>query len=124
MYLGKEEKQQLCHLISKVLHERGGYWITADIYIRRSMPAEPELEKGDTLKEFLKQHKVEENMFGTFEEANQLFAEAGLVLDKEAEPDYSNLSAGPHFMASATPELLQRLRAGGKVHATWRLKPA
>ena len=124
MYLGKEEKQKLCQFISKVLHERGGYWITADIYIRRSMPDDPELEKGDTLKEFLKQHKVEENMFESFDEATQLFADAGLVLDKEGDPDYSSLSAGPHFMASASPELLQRLRGGGKVHSTWRLRPA
>jgi len=124
MYLGKEEKRQLCQFISKVLRERGGYWITADIYIRRSMPDDPELEQGDTLKEFLKQHKVQENMFESFEEATQLFADAGLVLDKEAEPDYANLSAAPHFMASASPELLGRLRGGGKIHATWRLRPA
>jgi len=123
MYLGKEEKQQLCQFISKILRERGGYWITADIYIRRSMPDDPELDQGDTLKEFLKQHRVQENMFETFDEATQLFADAGLVLDKEAEPDYANLSAAPHFMASATPELLGRLRGGGKIHATWRLKP-
>ena len=124
MYLGKEEKQQLCQFIAKVLRERGGYWITADIYIRRSMPDEPELDQGDTLKEFLKQHKVQENMFETFDEAIQLFADAGLVLDKEAEPDYANLSAAPHFMASATPELLGKLRGRGKIHATWRLRPA
>lgn len=124
MYLGKEEKQQLCQFIAKVLRERGGYWITADIYIRRIMPDDPELEQGDTLKEFLKQHRVQENMFESFEEATQLFADAGLVLDKEAEPDYSNLSAAPHFMVSASPELLGRLRGGGKIHATWRLRPA
>jgi len=124
MYLGPEEKQQLCQLISKVLHERGGYWITADIYIRRSMPDDPELQQGDSLKEFFKQHRVQENMFESFDEATQLFADAGLVLDKEAEPDYASLSAAPHFMASASPELIQRLRGNGKIHATWRLRPA
>lgn len=124
MYLGKEEKQQLCQFIGKILRERGGYWITADIYIRHSMPDDPELEQGDTLKEFLKQHKVQENMFESFDEATQLFADAGLVLDKEAEPDYANLSAAPYFVVSASPELLGRLRGGGKIHATWRLRPA
>jgi hypothetical protein len=124
MYLGKKEKQQLCQFISKVLHERGGYWITADIYIRRSIPDDPELQQGDTLKEFFKQHRVQENMFESFDEATQLFADAGLVLDKEAESDYTNLSAAPYFMASASPELLQRLRSGGKVNAIWRLRPA
>ena len=124
MYLGKEEKQQLCRFISKVLRERGGYWITADIYIRRSMPDDPELQRGDTLTEFFKQHKVQENMFESFDEATQLFADAGLVLDKEAEPDYASLSAAPHFMASASPELIQKLRGNGRIHATWRLRAA
>lgn len=124
MYLGKEEKQQLVRFIGKTLKERGGYWITADIYLRRGMLDDPDLAQGDTLKQFFEQHKVKENMFETFDEAAQLFSEAGLVLDKEAEPDYANLSALPHFLASASPALLQRLQQVGKIHATWRLRPA
>jgi hypothetical protein len=46
----------------------------------------------------------------------------GFTIDKEAEPDYASLTAMPYFMASASPELLQRMRQGGKIHATWRLR--
>ncbi len=35
MYLGIEEKERLCRIIHKILGARGGYWITADIYIKR-----------------------------------------------------------------------------------------
>lgn len=125
MYLGKEEKQQLCQLIRKTLQERGGYWITADIYLRRRPEDEdPELAAGDTLKQFLEEHKVNDNMFESFDEATRLFTDMGFVLDKEAEPDYASLSALPHFLLSASPELLQRLRSMGRVHSTWRLRSA
>jgi len=125
MYLNKEEKQQLGALIRKALLKRGGYWITADIYLnRKQRREEPELAQGDTLKEFLDRHNVDANMFESFEEATQLFTDMGFALDKESVPDYTSLSALPHFMASASPELLGRLRQSPrKIHATWRLKP-
>lgn len=125
MYLNKEEKQRLGALIRKALLKRGGFWITADIYLnRKQRREEPELAKGDTLKEFLERHNVDANMFNSFEEATQLFTEMGFTLDKESVPDYTSLSALPHFLSSASPELLQRLRQSPtKIHATWRLKP-
>ncbi|HTJ14636.1 MAG TPA: hypothetical protein VL547_21500 [Dinghuibacter sp.] len=124
MYLGMEEKRQLCREIRDVLAERGGYWITADVYLRRDLPEDEELSRGDTLREFLEQHRVKDNMFESFEEAEAFFASEGLVIDKEFEPDYMSLGSLPHFLASCSPELLQRLRANmsGKMHTTWRLK--
>ena len=124
MYLGIEEKRQLCRQIRNALAERGGYWITADIYLKRDLPEDTELSQGDTLREFLEQHNVKANMFDSFEEATALFESEGLVLDKEFEPDYMSLTSLPHFLASASPELLQRIRTNfqGKMHTTWRLK--
>lgn len=34
MYLNNEEKEKLCKIIYEILKERGGYWITADIYLK------------------------------------------------------------------------------------------
>jgi len=126
MYLGMEEKQRLCRQIREALLQRGGYWITADVYLNRDLPQDPELAQGDTLKEFLEQHNVKANMFESFEAAEAFFASEGLVIDREFEPDYMSLGSLPHFLASASPELLGRLRANmtGKMHTTWRLKPA
>jgi len=124
MYLGLEEKRRLGALIRKTLLQRGGYWITADIYLKRSQRREePELAQGDTLRQFLEQHKVEENMFNSFEEATELFTSMGFAIDKEAQPDFGKLSSMPHFLASVSPDALQRLQQRGKIHATWRLRP-
>ncbi|MBS1662551.1 MAG: class I SAM-dependent methyltransferase [Bacteroidetes bacterium] len=124
MYLGVEEKQRLCGLIRRALLKRGGYWITADVYIKRSRRVDdPELALGDTLKQFLEQHKVDDNMFNSFDEAREFFSSMGFVIDKEAEPDYSSVTSLPHFLASASPGLLTRLRQHPtRMHMTWRLK--
>ena len=123
MYLDLQEKQRLGALIRKTLQERGGYWITADIYLKQDKRfQDPELQKGDTMQKFLEQHKVDDNMFNSFEEATQLFTAMGFTIDNEAEPDYASMTAIPYFLASASPELLQRMRQGGKIHATWRLR--
>ncbi len=29
------EKERLCTIIRKILQERGGYWITGDIYLKK-----------------------------------------------------------------------------------------
>ena len=35
MYLSTAEKEKLCKIIHNILDKRGGYWITADIYIKQ-----------------------------------------------------------------------------------------
>ena len=66
MYLGREEKRKLCGLIHKLLQERGGYWITADIYIKNELM---EMGREDAAAAFFKEHRIDENKFESFEEA-------------------------------------------------------
>jgi len=82
MYLGAEEKKQLCHTIRQVLATRGGYWITGDIYIRQEAK---ESGSGNAMVDtFRKEHRMDENMFTSFEEAAQLFAQYGFeVVERE-----------------------------------------
>jgi len=82
MYLGQEEKKQLCHTIRQVLATRGGYWITGDIYIRQEAK---ESGSGNAKADaFRKEHRIDENMFTSFEEAVQLFEQYGLeVVERE-----------------------------------------
>lgn len=47
IYLDEEQKRKLCATIHNLLSDRGGYWITADIYIKK------EIENAIT-KDFLK----------------------------------------------------------------------
>src|SRR5579859_573401 len=78
MYLDEDEKQRLCRIIHRTLQRRGGYWITADIYIQKEL--DPALiDSGDSLHQFLKQHKVEEKKFRDFESAAEFFTRMGFI---------------------------------------------
>jgi len=122
MYLGLSEKEKLCRIIHRILSERGGYWITADIYIKRAN--RERLMLNDHLEEFFKQHNIDEQMFESFEEAEAFFNKNGFIVDKEALPDRDKLKSLTYMLQSATGEQLQDLRSRKRIHATWRLKIA
>lgn len=121
MYLNTEEKQKLCSIIRKVLKERGGYWITADIYIRQDKQ-HISLQINDKLQQFLDQHNIEENKFASLEQAEEFFKQQGFEVDKEAEPEYRNLISMPYLLKNSTPGQIEDLVKVGKIHTTWRLK--
>jgi len=122
MYLGIDEKKKLFSIIHSVLKERGGYWITADIY--RKMQNSPVLPSrpNDELDKFLEQHKIEDNKFNSTEEAKEFFERAGFVIDKVATTDYKKISALPQLLNAVTPEQMEKMRSMGKMNETWRVK--
>lgn len=123
MYLGLPEKEKLCAVIRKVLAARGGYWITADIYIKNEY-SNVRAGMSDELNRFFRQHNIVENMFDSFEAAEAFFNKNGLAVDKEAEMNYQEMTVMPYLLQSATPEHMETAKKQGKVHATWRLKLA
>ena len=83
VYLGMEEKRQLCDTICQVLDQRGGDWITGDIYIRsetdETYAHHPEWDA------FRKKHRLNENRFDSFAAAEAFFASCGLeVVERQA----------------------------------------
>ena len=121
MYLNTEEKRKLLTIIHNALSNRGGYWITADIYVKNPLISKM-ADPGDKLEKFFEQHHIEENKFDSFETAEAFFKECGFAIDKEAEIDYSQLKALPYVMQKTTPEQLTQMRSAGKMNATWRMK--
>lgn len=121
VYLDEEEKRKLCRNIHSILKERGGYWITADIYIKQTGNA-PAFKMTDKLQSFLDQHNVNENMFESMESAEAFFKSEGFIIDKEAELDNSKLDTLSYFLASVSPEVLEGMSKSPKIQATWRLK--
>jgi O-methyltransferase involved in polyketide biosynthesis len=123
MYLDMDEKEKLCHTIHEILSERGGCWITADIYIRH-----PDAGINRHLKEkerqFLEQHRVEENKFESLEAAKKFFAKMGFAVDRIAHIDPSQLSSLKHLKKSMGAEAFEKLAGKEKIHYTWRLKVA
>jgi O-methyltransferase involved in polyketide biosynthesis len=82
MYLGPEEKQRLAASIREALRARGGHWITADIYLRRASP----IARDERVEKFLAEHRVEEQKFGSFGEAEAFFADAGFAIEHRLVP--------------------------------------
>jgi O-methyltransferase involved in polyketide biosynthesis len=123
MYLNTSEKERLCSIIREILHERGGYWITADIYVKKKNE-KIDLEFDGRTKEFFRQHNIEENKFLSFEEAGAFFSDNGFVIDKEATIDHSKCMSLRYLMKNASPHQMQKMKNTGRISTTWRLKLA
>lgn len=121
MYLNWAEKEQLCKIIHKILSERGGYWITADIYLALK-PRGLELNVGPEMKKFFEVQKIEENYFKSFEQAEDFFNGMGFVVDEKFDGDYSKLSVLPQLIKRTTPDDLEKFRTMPKIHSSWRLR--
>jgi|GEM_PF-132265 len=123
VYLDQAEKEALCQTIHSILRQRGGYWITGDIYIQKEL--DPSLiDREDSFHQFLQHHNVEEKKFPDFERAAEFFTRMGFIVDREAAMDVSRLSALPRLLAAISPETQKKLTQTPKMHATWRLRVA
>lgn len=124
MYLGEAEKKKLCGIIRAALLERGGSWITADVYLKMQGAREKlKVSVTEETKKFFERHRIEENKFDSFEVARAFFAEAGFAVEAEAQPARSPSAAMKRFLETLPPERLARLRGSGRIQATWRLRP-
>jgi O-methyltransferase involved in polyketide biosynthesis len=122
MYLNLEEKKQLCHTIHRNLKQRGGCWITADVYVQRSAEMTSTLPKSESEKAFTEQHHIEENKFESYDAARAFFKEQGFEVVKEAEPNYKDLSVMPHLLKVLPEEMRNRKEPPPKIQATWMLR--
>ena len=121
MYLNPEEKQKLFGIIRSILKQRGGYWIVADVYMRKEIDLRYAMVN-DNLQGFYAAHNIEENKFESFAEAEKLFNEAGLVIDKAADNDFSKLSGYQSFLGAADAEHIGNVKSASQIRTTWRLK--
>jgi O-methyltransferase involved in polyketide biosynthesis len=122
MYLDQEEKKQLCQTIHHLLKERGGCWITADIYIKRSLEVQQAFPhtRGETA--FFEEHNIENNKFDSYQAAETFFKEQGFEIVKEATPNFMELSVLPHLRKTMPPEIRNSKTPPPKIQATWMLK--
>jgi O-methyltransferase involved in polyketide biosynthesis len=122
MYLDREEKKRLCQTIHSVLKRRGGCWITADIYIRRSAEMQAALPQSFGESAFMQQHHVEDNKFDSYEAAENFLRGQGFDKVMEAPPNYQELSVMPHLLKVLPEELRASKEPPPKIQATWMLK--
>jgi O-methyltransferase involved in polyketide biosynthesis len=81
MYLDDAEKAHVAANIRRALAERGGWWITADVYVR----SESHLHRDERTQKFLEEHGVEDKKFSTFEAAERFFVESGFRILRRGE---------------------------------------
>jgi O-methyltransferase involved in polyketide biosynthesis len=86
MYLDEGEKARLAASIRDALLERGGTWVTADVYVRSKTPVYRE----ERTKRFLEAHRVEEKKFADMAAAEAFFTSNGFTVTRsislEADP--------------------------------------
>ncbi|HME55058.1 MAG TPA: hypothetical protein VKM55_22825 [Candidatus Lokiarchaeia archaeon] len=122
MYLDEGQKQELCKIIHDLLTERGGYWITADIYLKNEMlNATTQDFYNERGTKFLAEHHVEDNKFDSFESAESFFMKSGLEIYKKIEPPSQKISS----MALLEKSMGHRsgdIKRRKKIRETWILK--
>jgi len=82
MYLDDAEKARLAANLRAALVERGGHWVTADIYVR----SERHLFREDHAKRFLEDHEVEERKFADWSAAEAFFTDQGFAIERRLAP--------------------------------------
>ena len=122
MYLNLEEKKQLCKTIRSALKQRGGCWITADVYVKRSTQMTATLPQSKSETAFLEQHHIEDNKFESYEAAQAFFEEQGFELVQEAVPNYKELSVRPYLLQVLPEEIRNSKQPPPKIQATWLLR--
>lgn len=120
VYLSTDEKKQLCRIIHRILSERGGYWINADIYIRVNMPVDT---ANDNFSAFLKAHNVEENKFESFDQAEDFFAGCGFRIHKKGERLWNEMSSLKYVGLADFTGLIKQAAKIGKIRESWALVP-
>jgi len=123
MYLELAEKEKLCKIIYDVLKERGGYWITADIYTR-FQGQKINLHFNDEMQTILNAHNVEQKRFESFEDAEAFFKRMGFVVDKVAKVDRKDVTTIKYLVKQLSIWKLFKIRKAGRIQATWRLRVA
>lgn len=120
MYLNITEKENLCKIIYKILKQRGGFWITGDIYIKSTLERLNGADDG--LKELTEQQRIEDNMFESFDIAKEFFNKAGFVIVREPHVEHSKLSSLKYLLNNATEAELTEMQAHPKIQTTWCLQ--
>jgi len=82
VYFDDAEKARLAANIRAALAQRGGWWITADVYVR----SEHHLHREPHVQKFLDAHRVDDNKFADWAAAEAYFTGAGFSIARRDSP--------------------------------------
>ena len=104
-----------------MLKERGGYWITVDIYIKTEFDTAAAMPN-DELSKLVAAHKIDEKKFEHFQHAAEFFSDEGFIIDRIVEPQYMGYSSFEYLAKTLPPEVRDSGKPPPKFRETWRLK--
>lgn len=122
VYLNTAEKTQLCATIHRLLQEQGGYWVTGDVYIKKDMSRlldQPQEAFDEQLTKFLQEHRIEDNKFESYEEAQQFFTGCHFRVKERIDIDYTALSS---LQLISRPVEEEQVREWMQGRETWVLE--
>lgn len=118
-YLENEEKTILCSIIQEILKQRGGFWITGDIYIKQDN--EETRYMPEIAKRWKMQHHTEENKFEDFVSAEKFFAARDFKVVRRESFAKDELSC-LQFFGDAKNEIIETMMVSNPKRQTWCLK--
>ena len=124
VYLDAAEKKQLCAIILGIIKERGGQWVTGDVYIKRDMTALLQQRQeafDEELTKFLEEHNIEANKFESYEAAEAFFIECGFRVSRKIDTAYNSLSSLQYIPYPVEESTVKEWMKGRE---TWVLEPA
>ena len=122
MYFNQQQKQKLCSNLYDILQQRGGYWITADVYVKKDEQSTLSFDifnKGG--RTFLNHHNVEEHKFESFETAKDFFYSCGFEIHRKIEVPPEKVSSRK-WLRNVPKDILEQLRSRVKIRETWILQ--
>lgn len=121
LYFNTNDQRAILRNLHHFLSERGGSWVTADIYIKHdtTVIGSDQDKKWD---KFFDKNKVQQNYFESFDQAAQFFYDNGFEIVQKYTPEFDKLSSLPQLLAHASTEQLDMLRNKGSIQQTWQVK--
>ncbi|HEY4151482.1 MAG TPA: hypothetical protein VGM41_21230 [Chitinophagaceae bacterium] len=119
VYLGMEEKKRLCASIREALLQRGGYWVTGDIYLKRE--DDGNIQRPAHWQEFREKHQIYENSFDSYEAARQFFSDCGLEVNGR-EVLVPEALSGLELAGTKREAIIKRLESASSTRESWRLQ--
>lgn len=118
-YFNDEEKRSLCRSIHEVLTKRGGYWITADIYIKDKTDSK---DSGMIESSFRREHHLDENRFESYPAAEAFFKDCGFEVVARETIAEDKLSSLALLSEEKRKRFIRKMKAGQSVRQTWCLR--
>ncbi|MDP4265061.1 MAG: hypothetical protein Q8941_21210 [Bacteroidota bacterium] len=123
MYLGWQEKLKISSIIHEVLQQRGGQWITADVYIKKKDKEADILDRDENVRRFREEHHIEENKFDDYEKAENFFTGCGFKIVRKEIWVTDELSCLQYLPGEQRENLIEKLKSSTPDHQTWELEP-